>query len=110
MEDAWNKAVNWLGEKKWRGYCFGFMFSYIVQVFTMVFRRGDTSWYAFDPLRLLNFVLAYVIGLTLYGSVHKYDIVYMKKRMMNVFIALGIIIFLAVVIDLNCHLGLLMWI
>ena len=28
MEDAWNKAVNWLGDKKWRGYCFGFMFSY----------------------------------------------------------------------------------
>ncbi|BAL83143.1 hypothetical protein SELR_14350 [Selenomonas ruminantium subsp. lactilytica TAM6421] len=58
---------------------------------------------------MLNFVMAYVIGVTLYGAVHKYDIEYMKNRMMNVFIALGIIIFLAVVIDLNCHLDVLRW-
>lgn len=110
MKDTWTKTINWLGDKKWKAYCFGYVFSYIIAVFTMVFRRGDTSFHAFDPFRLIHFVLAYVIGLVLYASTHKYSPEYVKSRVRNVLVVLWIVIMLAAVIDMNSNWGLLEWI
>ena len=85
-------------------------FSYIIAVFTMVFRRGDTSFHAFCPFRLIHFVLAYVIGLVLYAVTHKYSPEYVKSRVRNVLVVLWIVIMLAVVIDMNSNWELLKWI
>lgn len=105
-EDRFHKVFMWLGETKCKAYCFGYIFAYVVGVFTMVFRRGDTSWGAFNPLRLVFFFLAYMTGTMVFGIVHKYDINRYRIKFYFLGFVLVLVTIVGALLDKNYHLGL----
>lgn len=67
-------SIMYIGRKKWRAYCFWYMFAYAVLIWNMAVKRGHCSWEIFFPVKIIAILIAWLYGSINYGVAHKEEL------------------------------------
>lgn len=102
-------GIMYIGEKKWRSYCFWYIIAYAALIWNMAIQRGHYTWEVFFPVKILAFFTAWLYGSVNYGIAHKEKIKHEKVLSLrkNIVFFLGVfgsiitIIFMSAILNID---------
>jgi len=104
-------GIMYIGGKKWRSYCFWYIFAYAALIWNMAVQRGYYTWEVFFPVKILAVFTAWLYGSVNYGIAHKEElknknekVLSMRKNVIFFFAVFGsilTIIFLSDILNID---------